>query len=62
MEIVDEGDIDEVGGQLGDAVHDSANREGADHGPDEGKGKDGANVPEEVFLLHRISRVKYDWR
>ena len=40
MEIVDEGDIDEVGGQLRDAVHDPANREGADHGSDEGKGKD----------------------
>ena len=62
MQVVDEGDVDQVGRHLGDAVHDAAHREGADDGAEEGEGEDGADVAEEILLLHGVSRVEDDRR
>ena len=44
-----------------DSIHKAPNCEGANHSSNEGKGENGANVAEEVLLLHGIARVEDDW-
>jgi hypothetical protein len=62
MEVVDEGDVAEVGEHLTHAVHEAAHREGGDRRPHEGEGEDGAEVAEEVAALHSIAGVEDDGR
>ena len=42
----------------GDPVHESPHGEGADSRPYEGEGEDGADVPEEILLLHGVAGVE----
>ena len=44
-----------------DSVHESPHGEGAHSRPYEGEGEDGADVPEEILLLHGVAGVKDNW-
>merc|ERR1719461_1952430 len=62
VEIVDEGDVLQVGDNTCNPIHEASNCEGADNSSNEGEGEDGSDVAEEVLLLHRIASVEDDRR
>ena len=60
LKIIDEGHVLKMWNQLTHPVHDPAHTKRGDSGADEREGEDGAQVTEEVLLLHGVPRMEDD--